>query len=253
MIETGGVKEWSDADWNYENDNKRRGDPYRDEREEESKKVAKQVLASRSRVIGDKLKIVFWIYIVNIVFAILALGYATLVATNFKPALQFLDMLNWGAAIGGLLSALVYFIVIASLKPYHGGFFWAGLLYFVVEIFDFIKAVGFASDLNALLSLVVAIANIFQIRCLVAAAASSLTEVDLGLSYDWDTFWKKFLKVLLGILAATLLLFIPVINLAAVLVLLVLTLVMLIMSFWLISLIWKTASTLQFSASMSNM
>jgi len=255
MIETGGVKEWSADDWSYENMDKdvtsRRGTPVRDEQMEKAMRQKKEILASKSRVIGDRFKILFWIYIAYSLITVTELMYKVSAQMNYR--FEVLTTIVNVMALTALAVGGIYFVVIGSLKGYSSGLFWAGLLFFLCQVVTAIQTFGIVEEMDLLLKLILAILQVIQTRCLVAGAMKSLNEVDNYLIADWSNYWKKYATLLIASVCVSLMTIIPLIGMVAVLLLIVLMIISLILYVRLIILVWKTASSLQLFAMSVNM
>jgi hypothetical protein len=97
----------------------------------------------------------------------------------------------------------------------------------------------------ALVSIVYAVLQILQLRFFVDGATSSLKEVNRNVELSWISFWKLYVKVLYAMILSAVCIFVPIINLIAVLALAIIGVISVVLAIWQIILIWQTGAALQ--------
>ena len=144
------------------------------------------------------------------------------------------------------INCIFYGVVLCTLKKHERGFLTAGLTYIFYMILYSLGRFAFENEwVGTLLMFAGLIFGIIYTYNLVASTGDILYGVNNRLAYAWDTY-RKFITVLLSVSIGSLLLFlVPVINLIAAAVVLILGIVLIFINIWQIILLILTTVALR--------
>lgn len=218
---------------------------YQDEKYQQAMKQRNEMITLRSADIGNKLKGIFWLIIIEVACTtMISIVYAT---ASLKQVGISSDLLIGLLICAGVIvvGAIVYGILLFSLRCYNDSFKLAGLAYVVYQVLNLLGKYFSDSGFSGFLSVLVFLVQIFHLKCFVDACAWSLREVDRGIEIDWHNCWKIYSKVLILSILCSFAVLIPLLGLIALFGMLILMVVELIVSVWMVVLVWKTAARLQ--------
>ena len=225
--------------------------PYNDERTALLMKQRKELIAIRSRDVGDNMKWIFWLTIITTLVNFFVATEAVLITFGLIRYSSFVDISTIAAAAVVLLCAVFYAVKLLALRCHSESFFYAGILYGVCELLGMAKNSIDDYAVLAVVSVIFAILQILQLRFFVDGATSSLKEVNRNVELGWISFWRLYSKVLYAMILSALCIFVPIINLIAILALAIIGIISVVLSIWLVILIWQTGTALQNYASLN--
>lgn len=218
--------------------------PVYDERYAEAVARKQEALLQKSYDIGTKMKRIFWMIIIIVMMTVLLVAQEVMVTLGF----QFLDggtmSLMLVSSILIIVCSIVYAISLESLKCYNSSFGTAAVLYVIIQVLQIGKNYVSGNSVGSIISIVVAVLQILQVRTFVDATASSLREIDRGVELSWRSFWNVYVKLLYAMILVYIIAMIPILILIAAPLILVITVASIIMNLWMLALIWKTGSTM---------
>lgn len=225
--------------------------PYSDERTALLMKQRKELIAIRSRDVGDNMKWIFWLTIISTLVNFFMATEAVLITFGVIKYSSFVDISTIAATAIVLLCAVVYAVKLLALRCHSESFFYAGILYGVCELIGMAKNSIDDYAVLAVVSVIFAVLQILQLRFFVDGATSSLKEVNRNIELGWISFWRLYSKVLYAMILSALCIFVPIINLIAILALAIIGIISVVLSIWLVILIWQTGTALQNYASLA--
>ena len=212
--------------------------------------MVKKESVARCRYMGKRLGLMFWLTIANIIMviaaiAVLALIYQDAIDSNTDIQLQPINTWMLTVSALSLVIGLVNAITVITMKKVHDGFMGAGVLLICMAVLSFIQGMcetRFGSNLCEIISAVCAIPYIFGFT---KTMSSCLEHTDAQLAEEWDKFRGsiKWLLIVLG--ACFILIFVPLINILALIAVYGCAVAAFFMSIWHIILLKKSASSMK--------
>ena len=225
--------------------------PYYDEKTALLMKRRKELLAIRSRDVGDNMKWIFWLTIISTLANFFVTMEAMLIVFGVIRYGNFMEISAIAATVVVVLCAVFYAVKLLALKCHSESFYYAGILYGICQLMSMAKNSIEDYSAMALVSIVYAVLQILQLRFFVDGATSSLKEVNRNVELGWISFWKLYVKVLYAMILSAVCIFVPIINLIAVLALAIIGVISVVLAIWQIILIWQTGVALQNFASLN--
>ena len=212
----------------------------------EADKAESRELQEKYRFLGEKTKTVFWCEIIIVVLGFISSlissaggnSSAAYMDGDILPILIFL-----GAAV--VICSILYCVALIKMSTYNARFLTAGILLFVSKVLDGIDethVVDQASPLlGGLFSLFSVVVTMVQAWYFITGMREILLEIDPDLEERWEKLWKFYLILIIATIVTTILLYVPGIQVIAVLAFIVIVIVGLGISIWLFVLIWQSA------------
>lgn len=216
-----------------------------DERFEQAVRQKREEQAWKCCDIGNKLKITFWMVMIQILTSTALTAYLVMGLMGYRFDEDVAINATLACSVISVVCAIVYSLALTTLKRYYDSFATAGLVYVLSYAIDAISDVVPLDDYEAWISIAVAVLQVVHVKCLVGGVISSLRNVDRDLEINWISFRKAYTTVLYFTILCAILLFVPVINVFAALGSLIAAIAAIVLQIWMIILIWKTGSMLQ--------
>lgn len=208
------------------------------------------VMRSRAKEIGNKMKICFWIELFNIIgpliLAVMAISAIGSVMGGGNVTTAKVGVLSLATIIGivAIVLAVIYAIVILSLKKYDDGFLYAGLLYIGTQVIPLIQnnTSGFVAVILGLLNLAVSLGFV---KYFIDSLVTSTRLVNGVVASSLEAYLNWYIIFVIASIVCAFAAYIPIINLIAALASIVIAIGSIVIGIWRLRLIWQAASVLQ--------
>ena len=209
------------------------------------------VMRSRAKEIGNKMKICFWIEIIEIIAPILLIIVSTgrifsaVMGGNFTQAENEVLSLNMIVGIAVVVLSIIYAIILISLEKYDNNFKYAGLLYIAVQVTSLVKTFTSGSILAFAMGLVNIAVTLGFVKLFIDALATSTRLVNRVIATSLEAYVNWYMFFALASIICTFAAFIPIINLFAALASIVIFIGSIVIAIWRLVLLWQAASAMQ--------
>ena len=161
---------------------------YNDERTALLMKQRKELIAIRSRDVGDNMKWIFWITIIAAAAKFLVALEEVLIASHVIIYNDFIKISYAAATVVVVICAVFYAVKLFALRCHSESFYYAGVLYGVCELLNVARNALSGYTEMAVVSVIYAILQIVQLLFFVDGVTSSLRGVNRDVELGWISF-----------------------------------------------------------------